>query len=255
MAACKRPYSFGSKDMNAYRTGYFGKRDDLTRSDNLLFHSNSLRSRPDGLLISEMHEQWAGDFDTLESRHGYIQWLFPLQTASGANGASQELFVHEAEAIRANGTMRARVWRSFEIMLEFYGHSYDATSGQFSKSTNFAARSANLNSNTHNNLRISRILKSLGELGFEDIKLRWLEFWISIIDEQPNQRSSLREFWSESLRKPDELQSMRKQIAKMDPYYSSSVDPSICNEKSICSSSSELVVRAAFCLHSKALSY
>lgn len=48
------------------------------------------------MLIDEIHKQWSGKYDLLEFRHGYIQWLFPIQER-GLNWYAQELQSHEIE--------------------------------------------------------------------------------------------------------------------------------------------------------------
>lgn len=90
------------------------------------------------------------------------------------------------------------------MMLDFYGFSLlNNVTGEIGRSTNYASRFQNLNTNTHNHLRISRILKSLGELGFEHFKWPFLATVSREIYENgqiQSARTSLREYWSESLR-------------------------------------------------------
>ncbi len=45
------------------------------------FYTNQLRSSPDNALLRDMHD-WQGDYETLESGHGFIQWLFPTRSES-----------------------------------------------------------------------------------------------------------------------------------------------------------------------------
>lgn len=189
--------------------GYMGRNDDVTKSDNLLFYQNRLGSRPDGVLIEDMLKPkaaggWFGDYVELESNHGYIQWLFPLRSMSGSNSLSQELMLHEAIAVRADPIIRSRYTTAFQLILDFYGiQMVNNVTGELKRSPNYAERFANLQQNTHNNLRISRILKSAGEFGFEHWKFPLLKFFATEIYENgliSNSRGSLREYWSESLR-------------------------------------------------------
>ena len=60
------------RDVQAFIDNY-PDQEDSGRRDNLKFYSNQLRSRPDGLLIDEMHVQWFGKYSVLESKHGFIQ--------------------------------------------------------------------------------------------------------------------------------------------------------------------------------------
>jgi hypothetical protein len=228
--------------MAEYRVNYPGRQDDLSRSDNLLFYSDRLLSRPDQLNVSTMLRTWRGDFDTLESRHGYIQWLFPVQSRSGANSESQELFAHEIAAMVADAAVRARVRDAYAMMLEFYGlRLADNDTGRVERSADWAARFAHLDAASHNFLRISRILKSIGDLSFERYKYPLLTRLSTEIYENgqiQSARGSLREYWSESLRNVTELQIMRAIVARYDKNYASSVNPALCTELSICSTTS-----------------
>lgn len=77
-------------------------------------------SRPDNKLIDEILQPqaqggWFGDYATLESKHGFIQWIMPLRSRSGANADSQELFLHEAVAMRSDPVVKTRVQRAYEV--------------------------------------------------------------------------------------------------------------------------------------------
>ncbi len=68
----------------------------------------------------------------------------------------------------------------------------------------------------HNNLRITRILKSLGELGFEHLKFKFLEFvatevWVH--GELKFTRQSLEQYWAGTLKDDGERARMEKLIA------------------------------------------
>lgn len=232
--------------MEEYRTGYVGRQDNLAQSDNLLFYTDKLLSRPDQLNVSTMLRTWRGDFDTLESRHGYIQWLFPVQSRSGANSQSQELFAHEIAAMVGDAAVRDRVRDAYAMMLEFYGlRLVDNNTGRVERSSDWAARFAHLDSASHNFLRISRILKSIGDLSFERYKFPFLKLLATEIYENgqiQSARGSLREYWSESLRNVTELRLMRAIVARHDSNYAGSVNSQVCTELSVCSTSS-----AQFC--------
>lgn len=53
--------------------------EDTTSTANVDFYMNQRPCIPDGLLIDDIHGEWFGDWDLLESKHGYIQWLFPIR--------------------------------------------------------------------------------------------------------------------------------------------------------------------------------
>jgi hypothetical protein len=82
--------------------------------------------------------------DRLEAVHDYIQWLFPLETRSGAQPGAPVLTQAEIEGIRADGRAADNLMKATERMLRFY------------RSTEWWLRGYD-----HNHLRITRILHSL----------------------------------------------------------------------------------------------
>jgi len=57
----------------------------------------------------------------MQSHHGFIQWLFPNTEDYGVNAYAERLTKEEAEAIRNDPVMKARVLKSFHLMLDFWG--------------------------------------------------------------------------------------------------------------------------------------
>merc|ERR1719169_133286 len=77
--------------------------------------------------------------------------------------------------MRADAAVMARLMRSYSLMLDFYGFELvDATTGAVRVAPHAAGRFSNLVLNPHNYLRISRILKCLGEFDLEGHKINWL---------------------------------------------------------------------------------
>ena len=138
-------------EQKAYRKGYPGQHDDETETDMLRFYKGEIPSKPHGTssrslcalceatfiealrltcsslfltllgdFIDNIHQRWYGDYDHLEIHHGYIQWIFPIRE-EGVNFSASRLQLHELRAIRADPVMRARVIKSYEMMLDFYG--------------------------------------------------------------------------------------------------------------------------------------
>ena len=71
-----------------------------------------------------------------------------------------------------------RVKRSYLLILDFYGAEVvDWQTGELERSGNCQACFNNLNSRSHNYLRITRILKWLGEMALEHLKLGFLVFF------------------------------------------------------------------------------
>jgi hypothetical protein len=80
----------------------------------------------------------------LEEVHDYIQWLFPLQTRSGAQPGAPVLTQAETEAIRADPRATETLMKATERMLRFYRDTGWWLTGY-----------------DHNHLRITRILHSI----------------------------------------------------------------------------------------------
>ena len=138
---------------------------------NVQFYQNKLASKPDGALIDDMHKEWDGDFERLEMHHGYIQWVFPVFENAGMNFESQPLSKSGAAIIRGDPAAQQRVIQSYRMMLKFYGLALaDERTGALERQPDerlYKTMIANLNESSHNWLRVSRIITSLGELGFQ----------------------------------------------------------------------------------------
>src|ERR1700754_1472380 len=68
-----------------------------------------------------IEEIWAWDYRRLEMVHDYIQWLFPLPEPSRFNPDAPLLKDADIAAFRADLALQARVRRSLDLMLEFFG--------------------------------------------------------------------------------------------------------------------------------------
>lgn len=133
---------------------------------NARFYANAMRCVPDDVLISELHA--AFNHEQLERNHGFVQWLFPVYENQGMNPFSAPLTKAGAAAIRNDLDASRRVVGSYRLMLDFYGcRLVDERTGELARADNYAERYAAMNfAFNHNWLRISRIIVSLGELGF-----------------------------------------------------------------------------------------
>jgi len=195
-------------DVKEFLDDYPDNDNDISSSANLDFYSNTLRCSPDNRLVEEIHEQWLGDYDKLEYKHGYIQWLFPIQEY-GMNFQSQPLQRHEIQAMKANPVIMGRILESYKMMLDFYGmRLVSAESGLVDRSLpprNYVARYRNLIRSSHNNLRISRILKCLSEVGLEHLNIGFL---LHVLCEQSESgeldssgiRGSMDRWWANCIR-------------------------------------------------------
>ncbi|XP_060559595.1 uncharacterized protein LOC132719761 isoform X2 [Ruditapes philippinarum] len=197
-------------------------------SKNLSFYRNNIFSRPPpGHKIEDMLK-WKKDYDMLERNHRYIQWLFPIPEGNGLNISAQQLYEHEAEAIRDDDKTRNRVLRAFEMMLDFYGMQLvDDVHGRIKRSDKgWEQRYEHLNRSRHNYLRITRILKSLGELGFERFQAPWVEFLIDeavINKELPNLNGGCLMHWISAVKNDAEKEILFRKASGLPINYDSDI--------------------------------
>ncbi|XP_061917817.1 opioid growth factor receptor-like [Entelurus aequoreus] len=170
-----------AKDMQNYRRRYSNLADEESSEDkmnNLQFYLNKFPSSPDNVYIESFLKEWKNDYKKLERVHSYIQWLFPLREP-GVNYMASELTKKEIEAFKGNDDAKKRLVESYELMLGFYGvRLVKKETGEVTRADNWKERFRNLEQNMHNNLRITRILKSLGELGFEYYQAPLVRFFL-----------------------------------------------------------------------------
>ncbi|CCG84637.1 protein of unknown function [Taphrina deformans PYCC 5710] len=192
-------------DIQAFIRGYpnQGTSSSSTSSHlNLDFYNDKIPMRPDNVTISQVHSSWFGQYDTLESRHGFIQWLFPIRE-HGVNPQASPLTAYEVSQI--TDTMRNRMRKSLDLMLDFYGMQIvDGETLQLGRTDRYRDRYENLLTSTHNYLRISRILKSLSEFGLERYNVPILLFFLVEHGKRElNTRglsSSLDNYWARCIR-------------------------------------------------------
>ncbi|XP_053309555.1 opioid growth factor receptor [Spea bombifrons] len=175
-----------SKDLRKYRCGYPNNRDYPSNRDqspsempNLAFYQNRIPFKPYGEYIDVILKEWESDYDRLEDNHSYIQWLFPLRER-GMNWKAKPLTLAEIEMLRKDDDAMRRFLKAYKLMLDFYGvRLVDEETGEVARAENWKERFANLNDHSHNNLRITRILKCLGELGFERFQAPLVKFFLA----------------------------------------------------------------------------
>jgi len=172
---------------------------DPVKGLNYCFYKNEVPSSPSGDLVDVIHEKWFGNHHLLEAHHGYIQWLFPLFEGGGMNSQSDPLNKAEAKLMRKDMEISSRIVKSYKMMLDFYGIVLvDELTGRVERGANWKNRYDNLNRHHHNFLRISRIIQSLGHLGFSRYKKPFLDFLEKEIlenDQIPWAKSSLKNYW------------------------------------------------------------
>ncbi|XP_068118994.1 opioid growth factor receptor-like protein 1 [Hyperolius riggenbachi] len=171
-----KSYSWNSaaKDLQRYRHGY---PEDMP---NLWFYQNKIPFEPNGCCIEEVYQHnHAGEkYRILETKHDYIQWLFPLREP-GLNAYAKPLTKDEIQMMKNDPEVMKRFLKSYILMLEFYGITLvDKETGKVNRAENWEERFHNLNTYTHNNLRITRILKCLGEFGYERFQAALVSFFL-----------------------------------------------------------------------------
>ncbi|KAJ0068341.1 hypothetical protein NL108_005918 [Boleophthalmus pectinirostris] len=179
-------FQAAARDLQNYRHNYPNKpfrgweyQDRETdKYPNLDFYLGNRPSLPDDVYISDYHTTWKGKYDTLESVHTYIQWLFPLQEP-GVNPEASTLTEDEIKEFCKNDTARKHLLESYKLMLDFYGMELcDEKTGAVKRAWNWKNRFSNLNRYSHNNLRITRILKCLGTLGYAHYQAPLVYFFL-----------------------------------------------------------------------------
>ncbi|KAL6464450.1 hypothetical protein MHYP_G00267670 [Metynnis hypsauchen] len=191
------------------------------RIPNLLFYQNRIKFHPDGVLIEEFHEKWYGDYSRLEGVHSYIQWLFPIQE-KGMNYDSQPLTPEEIKLFRKDHSVKKRLLKSYELMLDFYGIKLlDEETGKVCRAEHWEERFKNLDRNTHNSLRITRILKCLGILGFEHYQAPLVHFFLTetLVEERlPRVKQSVLDYFMFSVLNTSERKELiRFAFEKFEP--------------------------------------
>ncbi|TNN65426.1 Opioid growth factor receptor-like protein 1 [Liparis tanakae] len=158
----------------------------------------------EGIYVEEILTKWRGDYDKLEHNHTYIQWLFPLRE-QGLNFYAHELTQEEIKEFQSTREAKRRFLAAYSLMLDFYGIKLLDKSGNVTRGPNWQERFQHLNESQHNYLRITRILKSLGELGYEAFKAQLVHLFLEESlrhNTLPNMQHSALEYYVYTIRLP-----------------------------------------------------
>ncbi|XP_038014653.1 opioid growth factor receptor [Motacilla alba alba] len=172
-----------ARDLQRYRNHYPDLKEPENEEDeemwNLSFYKNEIVFVPHGVNIETLLSSWGDKYETLEENHSYIQWLFPLRE-HGMNLRAKPLTCQEIQAFRKSKEVMDRFLRAYKLMLGFYGiNLVNEETGELERAENWRERFENLNRFSHNNLRITRILKCLGEMGYEDYQVHLVKFFLT----------------------------------------------------------------------------
>ncbi|XP_007529102.2 opioid growth factor receptor-like protein 1 isoform X2 [Erinaceus europaeus] len=195
---------YAARDLYKYRHQYPNFKDIRYQNDlsNLRFYKNKIPFKPDGVYIEEVLNKWKGDYEKLEHNHTYIQWLFPLRE-QGLNFYAKELTTYEIEEFKKTKEAIRRFLLAYKMMLEFFGIKLIDKTGNVVRAINWQERFQHLNESQHNYLRITRILKSLGELGYESFKSPLVKFILheALVENTiPNIKQSALEYFVYTIR-------------------------------------------------------
>ncbi|XP_019737813.1 opioid growth factor receptor-like protein 1 isoform X1 [Hippocampus comes] len=197
---------YAARDLYKYRHCYpnYKKSRQPNEYRNLRFYLNKIPLVPDGIYIEEILTRWRGDYDKLEHNHTYIQWLFPLRE-QGLNFYAHELTQDEIKEFQSTREAKRRFLAAYSLMLDFYGIKLLDKSGNVARSSKWQERFHHLNESQHNYLRITRILKSLGELGYEAFKAPLVRLFLEESlhrNTLPNMQHSILEYFVYTIRRP-----------------------------------------------------
>lgn len=127
---------------------------------------------------------WKYSDEDLETRHDFIQYIFPLKERSHFYQVVPPITQKEINVIKNDPKLLNKVLKSFDVMLSFYGLIYDERIDRIvprKKTFQYRALEPTYGwlINTHNFLRITRIIKSLGLFG---LKHQGRLFFIAMCD-------------------------------------------------------------------------
>ncbi|XP_074013336.1 opioid growth factor receptor [Numenius arquata] len=196
-----------AKDLQRYRHRYPGliqpENEEEEEMWNLSFYKNEICFLPRGLHIEALLELWWDNYEILEENHSYIQWLFPLRE-HGMNLRARPLTCQEIQAFKKSKEVMQRFIRAYQLMLGFYGIILiNEETGELKRAENWAERFQNLNRFSHNNLRITRILKCLGEMGYEHYQVHLVKFFLTetlVRETLPNVKRSALDYFLFTIR-------------------------------------------------------
>jgi len=155
--------------------------------------------------IDSVHEEYFAKYDFLEENNNYMEWLFPIYGSAGINHNTKPLSMQEAELFKKNIQTSIRLVRSYKLMLNFFGMKLanDLTGEVTREQDIWQARYCQINGRTNNNIKITRMLKSLGQLGFERYQKRFVEHLKTEIEDHgllKNCRDNFKNYWSTYLK-------------------------------------------------------
>jgi len=160
--------------------------------------------------IDSVHDQYFANYDFLDENNNYMEWLFPIYGSAGINPHTKPLSMQEADLMKKNIQISIRLVKSYKLMLNFFGMKLanDLTGEVIREQDVWQARYCHINTRTNNNIKITRMLKSLGQLGFERYQKMFVQHLKTEIEEHgllKNCRDNFKNYWSTYLKLGDEF--------------------------------------------------
>lgn len=158
-----------------------------------------LGSHPDnrGRTLSKILRQ---DDLWFEVTHDYIQWLFPNEERSRISAGAPTITSEVKSEFEGDDLLQRHLRASFYRILAFYGLTI--TDGLVAKSDKWEDRKLNwFIEDTHNNLRITRILKCLCALGLKTEALQFHDALVKLVTEEKDSGIGgvAQKFWAEAV--------------------------------------------------------
>jgi hypothetical protein len=144
--------------------------------------------------------------EKLESVHDFIQWLFPLEVKSPVNPYAPICVKEIEDNFKTNDYLKGNLCKACSRMLAYYGLHCQPTEKSFSSQTVSVAQPEKLDNwlspNNHNQLRLTRMLKSLRLLGLERCSNNLYQCLMEIASANPSRVSQVTLcYWTDSQKK------------------------------------------------------
>ncbi|XP_068118364.1 opioid growth factor receptor-like [Hyperolius riggenbachi] len=145
---------------------------------NLAFYQNRIPCQPGGLYIDELLERVKESTERLEDYRDCIQWLFPLREHKMSLFALP-LTSDEIQMMKADEDVMQRILDAYRCLLAFYGiQLMNSHTGEVVRARNWKERFAHLKRVYRNRRCITRMLKCLGELGYDHFQTPLVRFFL-----------------------------------------------------------------------------
>ena len=107
-----------------------------------------------------LHEIWRTNAHWLEQTHDYLPWLFPLPEPSSVTPQAPLLTAACRQAFATDPLLQQQMRHSLTLMLNFWGIIDQG--GEYALKTHTEPTAAWLQRYNHNQLRLTRTIRSLG---------------------------------------------------------------------------------------------